>query len=100
MSEVPSVVTMVEKQKKNQHRYNVYIDGSFSFSIHEDVMIKYRIFKGTEINREQMEEMLHEDEKQQAYAQALRYLGRKPRTGFEIRERLKQKASSPSSLRL
>lgn len=86
-----SVVTKVEQQKKNKYRYNIYINGNYTFSIHEDVMIKFRIFKDLEIDAAFIEEILYEDEKQRAYAESLRFIGRKPRSVFEVKEKLKTK---------
>lgn len=85
------MITRVEQgQGRKRGRYTIHF-GPYSLSILEDVMIKFNMFKGTTFVKKELEEIVLADEKQQAYVQALRYLGRKPRTRQEIEQRLTQK---------
>ena len=49
-------------------------------TVHEDVMLKYRMFKGNVFRKEELEEIIVADERQRAYVEALNHLSRKPRT--------------------
>ncbi|WP_047152561.1 RecX family transcriptional regulator [Aneurinibacillus tyrosinisolvens] len=86
-----SIITRLERQKKNKGRINVYIDEEFSFALHEDVLIKYRLTKGRQLDAEEMADILQAEEKNRAEQYGLRYLGYRPRTAEEVRQYLLQK---------
>lgn len=83
-------ITRVERQKKSDHRYIIYF-GAYSMTVHEDVMIKYRMLTGNKFMKSELEEIVLADERQRSYVEALRYLGHKPRTAIEMTRRLRQK---------
>ncbi|WP_027417887.1 RecX family transcriptional regulator [Aneurinibacillus terranovensis] len=87
----PSVITRLERQKKNKNRVNVYIDEVYAFSLHEDVLVKYRLLKGRQIDPDEMEEILKMEERNRAEQYALRYIGHRPRTVEEVKQHLLQK---------
>ncbi|WP_442600875.1 regulatory protein RecX [Paenibacillus sp. KN14-4R] len=86
-----SIITMVELQKKNKHRFNIYLNEEFAFAVHEDIMIKHHLFKGTSIDSARIIDILQEEEQHSAYLASLRYLGRGPRSEKEVRRKLKEK---------
>jgi regulatory protein len=90
-----SIITMVEKQKRNKYRYNLFINDEYAFSVHEDTMIKHRLFKGERIQRERMQQILHDEEKHKAYSKALRMIGRRPHSIQEIKRKLKELGFEP-----
>lgn len=90
------IITSVEQQKKQRQRYNVFIDEQFAFAVHEDVLVRHRLFKGQIVSPGQLEEVLKDEERQQAYLQAIRWLGLRPRTEREIRMYLGRKEYEPS----
>jgi len=85
------IVTSVEVQKKQKHRYNIYIDEQFAFAVHEDVLMKHQLFKGKHVDPQLMAEVLRDDERQQAYLKTIRWLGGRGRTEKEIRLYLRRK---------
>ncbi|MBT2761106.1 RecX family transcriptional regulator [Paenibacillus sp. ISL-20] len=91
------VVTSVEMLKKPKHRYQIAF-GPYLMTVHEDVILKYRMFKGNVFRKEELEEIIVADERQRAYVEALNHLARKPRTAKEITQRLQQKGFEPSSV--
>lgn len=84
------VITKVERQKKSDHRYIIHF-GAYNMTVHEDVMIKYRLISGNSFTKADLEEIVVADERQRAYVEGLRYLERKPRTSMEMIRRLRQK---------
>lgn len=84
-------VTAVEAQNKQPHRYNIYVDGEYAFSAHEDVIVKYRIIKGSVLNEPLIREALDEEERGAAYRAALRYIGPTMRSATEIAGKLRTK---------
>jgi regulatory protein len=83
-------ITRVERQKKSDHRYIIHF-GPYSMTVHEDVMIKFRMITGSRFMKSDLEEIVLADERQRAYVEGLRYLGHKPRTSLEMARRLRQK---------
>ncbi|KGE17453.1 regulatory protein RecX [Paenibacillus wynnii] len=83
-------ITRVERKKKSDHRYIIHF-GAYNMTVHEDVMIKYRMITGSQFMKSDLEEIVLADERQRAYVEGLRYLGHKPRTAQEMARRLRQK---------
>lgn len=83
-------ITSIEKQK-NPARYNIYIDEVFAFSIHEDILIKFRLSKGKVINSQDIQDVLRAEEKHRAEQYALRFISYRPRTTHEVYEYLQKK---------
>lgn len=83
-------ITAVERQPKQKGRYLISF-GEHTLSIHEDVMIKYRMLRGNRFTKQELEEIVLADEKQRAYVQSLRFLERKQRTRKELADRLREK---------
>ncbi|MCL0319176.1 RecX family transcriptional regulator [Apilactobacillus xinyiensis] len=82
-------ITKIVSQKR-KGRFNVFINDKYAFPISEEVMIKYRIFKGTEIDDELKNKLLAEDNKSKLYDKAINYLSYKLRTEYEIKQFLKK----------
>lgn len=80
-------ITLIEKQS-NRARYNVYVNGQYRLSVHEDVLVKHRLMKGTAVNERQLASVLQDEERQKAMHAALRYVGRKARSVFEVKQKL------------
>lgn len=53
-------VTQVEPQKKNPHRFNIYLDGLFAFGADEDLVVDQRLVIGKEIPQSDLEKLLFE----------------------------------------
>jgi regulatory protein len=92
------IITMVERQKGNKHRYNIFVNEAYAFSVHEDVMIKYRLLKGEVVDQAGLEVILEDDERHQTYVEAIKYVGRRPRSRKEVRQHLKEKGYDPERI--
>lgn len=57
-----SKITLIEVQKKNPHRFNIYLDGQFAFGADEDLVVDYRLIKGKVIDQSLLEKLLFETE--------------------------------------
>lgn len=84
-------ITSIERQKRSEHRYNIFVNETFAFSVHEDVLVKHRLAKGQWIAKSRMEEIFQDEERQKALNDALKYIGRKPRSVQEVTQKLKLK---------
>ena len=83
------VITKIEAQKK-KGRYNIYLNDAFAFGVDEATVVKYALFKGTELTKEQIDEIQHDDCIQQAYQKALHFLNFKLRSTKEVYEKLEK----------
>jgi len=89
------IITALEKGKRMKERYNVYIDGEFVCSLDQELIVKYHIKTGMEVQPEQIKEWAHEDDSRKSFDMALRYLGYRPRSQKELRDYLAGKGFDP-----
>lgn len=81
------------KDLKGRHgvkSYRIYF-GEHNIDVHEDIMIKYRMLKGSVFSKHELEEIIEAEDRQKAYAQALLMLSARSRSSFEIATKLKEK---------
>lgn len=83
------IITKIEKIHR-QPRYDIYIDGQQAFSVHEDILIKYRLAKGQQWQANEWKAILREEEHHQAFVKCLKWLARRPRTEKEISLKLRE----------
>lgn len=92
------ILTKIEGQAKNKNRVNIYIDGSYSFACHMEIILKYGLREGMEIDRKELWKLIEEDENQRAFQAGLHYLSYKPRTNYEMRNYLIKKGYKDSTV--
>lgn len=83
-------ITKIESQK-NPDRVNVYIDGSFSFGLYNELRYKYDLHKGKEIDKEFIEFILEKENLNKAINVALDYLTYRQRSEKEVFDKLNSK---------
>lgn len=86
-------ITSVEQDAKQHRRYHIYMDQAQEpmLSVHEDLLIRHRLFKGLELTESAITDIQAEDNQYRAYAMAVNYLGFRPRTSKEIERYLQRK---------
>ena len=84
------IVTKIESQKKSKDRFNIYLDGVYSFPLPADVVVKYRLKVGDAIEGSQIPQILADGLADTIYAKVLNFVSYQPRTEKEV----KTKASS------
>lgn len=84
-------ITSIEPQKKDAKRCNVYVDGRFYCGIKLEVVIKYRLKAGMQIEKSQLDEIQLETEKSQALDKALTHISASPKTKKQIADFLSEK---------
>jgi regulatory protein len=89
------VITKISVQKNNKDRYSIFTDSGkgeeYAFSVDEDVLIKYQLTKGMELDDLSVTEILYQDDIRKAYNSALHYLSHRMRSEGEVREYLSKK---------
>jgi regulatory protein len=90
-----AIITKITTQQKNQDRYNIFMDYGkgevFAFSVDENVLIKYQLKKGLELDEFSLMEIHYHDDIQKAYNSAISYLARRIRSEKEIKDYLLKK---------
>ncbi|MGO0061634.1 RecX family transcriptional regulator [Brevibacillus fluminis] len=90
-------ISSIVQHAKVKHRYHIYVNDEHAFDVHEDILVKYSLHKGKELDPALFAEILEEEERNRAYLYALRYLGFRPRTSAQVQSYLIEKGF-PSSL--
>lgn len=80
-------ITKISTQKC-KGRYNIFLDGHYSWAVNEDVLIKYRLTKGQELDQDIIQQIQETEKYSKAYNQALNYLSYQLRSVAEVREHL------------
>lgn len=83
------IISAIVKQKHN--RYEIQVDGEFVLSVHEDVLVKYGLHKGMEIQANDFREISEAQERHYVVQAFFRYLSYRPRTVKEAGQHLLQK---------
>ena len=90
-----AIITKITTQQKNQDRYNIFMDygkgEEFAFSVDSDVLIKFQLKKGMELDDFSLLEIQYQDDIRKAYNLAVHFLARRIRSEKEIRDYLSKK---------
>lgn len=83
-------ITQVEPQKKNPHRFNIFLDGEFAFGADEDLVVSRRLVVGKEIKNEDLKKILFEAEIGKLMERMYRLFNIRQRSEKEILDYLKE----------
>jgi regulatory protein len=81
-------INKIEPQKKNKRRSTIYINGKFAFGLSNEILLKFDLHEGDLIDRDRIENVLLEQEKQRIRQRALRILRYRKRSSGELKTRL------------
>lgn len=79
-------ITSVEPQKKNPHRFNVYLEGAFAFGADEDLIVEHHLVIGKVLNPQDVEKLLFEAEVGKLLERMYRLWNIRPRSEREVRD--------------
>lgn len=86
------IIVSVRQQKKDKKRYEIYVgEQEPVLTVHEDILIRYRLMKGGVLQQALISEIKREDERFEAYRKAVAYLVAKPRTRKQLHQYLEHK---------
>lgn len=91
-------ITKIDKQKKNNKRYNLYIDGEFFCGLYDDTILKFGIASGDELTENEIDDIRNFDEYMYGKKTAFDYLSYRIRSISEIKKKLKTKKLSDSNI--
>ncbi len=84
-------ITAIQRQKRNPHRYSIFVDGDFALGVDEQVMADLGLRPEQSVNTEPVEWRAAEERMSQARAAAMRLLEYRPRSRGELTRRLHQR---------
>lgn len=84
-------ITSMRPQAKDKTRCNLYLDGVFYCGLTLESVVKFRLKEGMEIEREVLDAIQLESEKQTAFDKALDHLSHSMKTEASLRAYLKKK---------
>ncbi|MDD5415598.1 MAG: RecX family transcriptional regulator [Candidatus Daviesbacteria bacterium] len=84
-------ITQVEPQKKNPHRFNIFIDGEFAFGADEDLVVNRRLVVGKELTTSDVEKLLFEAEVGKLMERMYRWFSLRQHSEKEVRDYFKIK---------
>ena len=88
------LVTAITQQKKDETKYNVFIDGAYAFALPMQDILYFKLKEGKEVSEETVEYIQNSLIYIKAQDTALHYIGYKMRTVQEIRRKLSEKEFS------
>jgi regulatory protein len=81
-------VTDIKPQRRSRNRANIFLNGSFAFSVGKTVIEERGIYPGQELTDSQIAELADGDSLDRCREAALRLLNYRPRSQSELRARL------------
>jgi len=85
----PATVSAIERQeRRGGKRCNIYLDGRYAFSLTTDLAVMEQLRVGEVISAERHTALVVKDQQARAFDAALHFLGARPRSEREIRDRL------------
>ncbi len=93
-----SKITAIRVGRRQGKRVNVFLDGRFAFSLEAEVTIREGLQVGQELSANQIETLARSDCFHRCLNTAAHYLGYRPRSEFELRERLQRRGFDGDSV--
>jgi len=93
-----SRITDLRSGKRREKRINIFLDGRFAFSLGAEVVAKENLQVGQELSEKQVALLAGNDQLQRCLEAAYRYLGYRPRSESEIRERMQRRGFAAETI--
>jgi regulatory protein len=90
-------ITSITQQVKQQHRYSIFVDGSYSFSLSDSALLTSKLAVGQAVDASALQGFKQASAEDKIYGLTLRYLARRLRSCYEIVGYLERK-DSPAPL--
>jgi regulatory protein len=84
------ILTLLESQKKDPSRVNLYMDGNFFCGISVNTIAKYNLYVGKEMSQEILDELFFSELEERFFDRVIGFLERTPKTERQVRIYLKE----------
>lgn len=95
---MPGTITHLQSDRKNPKRPSILLNGTVAFPAHVDAVIRHELHAGQALSAETPQAVLAADAERKAYDRAVTYLGHKPRTEHEVRQKLWRAGYDPDAV--
>ena len=92
-------ITSIEPQKRRKGRFNIYVDGQFSFALDENLLAKNMLAVGKSLTDDQIEKLIKENEAGKLFDASLRFLSYRPRSEKEVADFLVKKIAKSEKIK-
>ena len=92
------IVTRIERQKRDPHRFSIYLDGEFTFGVHEEVLVRFGLRKGDSLETDTIKSIQSSEELSLARRKALRLIHYRMRSEKELRTKLLEAEFDPGTV--
>jgi len=89
-------ITSIKQQVKAKERFSVYVDGAYSFSLSDSLLLETRLVTGQELTSAQIDEFRRLSSEDKLYNRALRYSAMRRRSRWELEQYLTRKEAPPA----
>lgn len=86
-------ITSIKPQKKDKKRFNVFLDGKFTFGINVENLVKYKLQNGINLSQKLIDQILKKEEVSKLFDSCLKYLSFRPRSEKEVKNYIAKKIS-------
>ena len=83
-------ITELAVQKNDRNRVSVFIDDTFAFGVHKDLVLEHQLHTGRALSADEQRALVEADRLVKAKQRAMNYLAHKPRTETEVRRKLQR----------
>lgn len=83
-----SVITKIEAQKRSKDRVNIYVDEEYFMAVYAELVYTHSLKKGMEIDKESLENLLHDEMYMKAKNKALTILSKSDQSEKKLKEKL------------
>lgn len=87
-------ITIVKVVQQSAQHFLLKLSNQEEIVVHEDILVRYRLLAGKEIDPSLLQELDVEGEIQRGYANAINYISYRPRSILEVKQYLKRKEIS------
>lgn len=83
-------ITKISVQKRANDRYNIYLDGKYSFPVSEKVLFSYELKEGLDLDQAKIDEIIQDENYEKIYNKVLNFLSYRVRSTKEVKTRLSE----------
>jgi regulatory protein len=87
------IITKITDQKRATNRRNIYLDGQFAFGCNLNVVAKFRLRAGLQLDAQQIQEIELGEVKQECFDVAMNFLSRRLHSRAELHRKLNRRES-------
>jgi regulatory protein len=85
-----AIVTAMQPSRRGKERLRIYLDGTFAFTLHANVVARFRLQVGQDVSAQTRQDLETGQVRQDALDRALRLVTKRSQTTRDLREKLRR----------